>query len=163
MRQIAEEAAAEWVIPHVLHNAAAIGIGVGLLQFFGRRHGKSLQKHFPDGVVPHRVNDGFVGEHRIAIEDRVANQQQRNQPSGAAHPGPGPGMQAAVHSTDRRPKQLNDEHNHRKDQQKVNKSAKRIRRDQSEQPQYQENYKYCPKHRFSAPSFHAASKHADGH
>ena len=46
MSQIAEELAAERIIPHVLENAAAINVGVGLLQFLGVAIGKRFTSSF---------------------------------------------------------------------------------------------------------------------
>jgi hypothetical protein len=54
-------------------------------------------------------------------------------------------------------KQADDQHDHRKDQQDVNETTERIRRDQTQQPQDQQNYKDCPKHIPVLPSSNSPS------
>lgn len=49
--KIAEKAAAEWIISHVLDDAAAVSIGVRLVQRFRRRAWKPLQQQRPDGCI----------------------------------------------------------------------------------------------------------------
>jgi len=140
--QIAEEAAAERVIPHVLHDAAAVGVGMSLLHFPGSRHWESLQHHFLNGGVPDRIDDGLVREHGIAVDEGRLNETS---PLGEAPP-----REASRRSQNRPPplKQLDGEYNHGDDEQKVNHSAQGIRCDQTQQPQNQRNYKDCPKHLF---------------
>jgi hypothetical protein len=64
MLEIAEEAAAERIIPHVLKDAASVSVGVSLLQVLRRRAGESFQQQFLDGGIPNGGNDRFVGENR---------------------------------------------------------------------------------------------------
>ena len=54
MREIAEKAAAERIISHVLNDAASVSVGVRLLQLLRRRVGESLQKQLPARMYPKR-------------------------------------------------------------------------------------------------------------
>ena len=44
MSKVAEEPIAKWVVAQVLHDASAVGIGVGVLQLFGRRRWKAFDE-----------------------------------------------------------------------------------------------------------------------
>ena len=81
VHQIAEEFAAERIIPHVLDDAAGVGVGVGLNQIFGGGLRPTFKKQRLDVLVPSRIDDGFVGENGIALQ-RGTQQQQRRTTSG---------------------------------------------------------------------------------
>ena len=66
MGEIAEKAAAERIISHILNDAAPIRVSVRLLQLLRRRSGKPFEKQFLEGSIPDRIDDRFVGENRIA-------------------------------------------------------------------------------------------------
>ena len=79
MREIAEKAAAERIISHVLNDAASVSVGVRLLQFLRRRVGESFEKQLLEGGIPNRIDDCFVGENRIAVRERGRNKDRKNQ------------------------------------------------------------------------------------
>ena len=88
MREIAEKAAAERIISHVLNDAAPIRVGVRLLQLFRGRVGESLEKQLLKGSVPDRIYDRFVGENRVAVGDRRREDNRQHQAHHAGDPGP---------------------------------------------------------------------------
>ena len=66
--QVAEKPASEGVIPHVLDDAASIGIGAGAQELVRRSLRKALYQQRPDGIVPGRIDDGLVRQHGVAVQ-----------------------------------------------------------------------------------------------
>ena len=95
MSEVAEQVAAERVIPHVLDDAAAIGVSVGLLQFLRRCRGEPLQQHLLNRRIPNRIDDRFVGEHGIAVEDGRGKREKKDKTRDVPP--------TAFHRIDRRP------------------------------------------------------------
>ena len=65
MRQIAEVFIAKRVVAHVLHQAATVSEGVGLLQIIRSGIGETLQQKRLDGVFPKEVDDFFMGQNGV--------------------------------------------------------------------------------------------------
>ena len=76
MHQVAEHSAAERIIPHVLNDAAGIGVGVSVNQVLRSGCRPTLQKQRLDVLVPSRIDNGFVSENGIALQ-RGSQQQRR--------------------------------------------------------------------------------------
>src|SRR5205807_6927597 len=81
VNKITEQLVAERVISHVLNEASAIGICMGLAQVFIRCCGKFLQQHGLDGVGPQQVDNFFVRQYRVSVAylRETADNQQRCQ------------------------------------------------------------------------------------
>jgi len=65
VQQVAEVFVAERVIAEVLDNAAAVSIGVGLVEVVVRCSGKSLAQERLDLVRPSQIYNFFMREHRV--------------------------------------------------------------------------------------------------
>ena len=63
--EIREQAAAERVVPEILDERTAVGVGAGLAQRVGGGAGEPLLQDRRNLVVPHHVDDRFVGQDRI--------------------------------------------------------------------------------------------------
>ena len=87
MREIAEKAAAERIISQVLNDAATVGVGVRLLQLLRGCVGKSFEEQFLEGGIPHGIDDGFVGENRIAVRQRAREHGRKDQALDGKKPG----------------------------------------------------------------------------
>ena len=83
MREIAEKAATERIISHVLNDAAAVSVTVRHLQFLWCRIGESLEEHVLEGGVPHRIDNCFVSENGISVGERGRQENRQKQAEGA--------------------------------------------------------------------------------
>src|SRR6185312_4920231 len=79
VEKIAEELIAERIVAHVLQNASAVGVGVGLLQVLFRGVREALEQQGLNVVVPHQVHDLLVGQHRIARREGRAQADKYDQ------------------------------------------------------------------------------------
>ena len=65
MREITEEFIPEWVVTQILNNRASVGIGVGLEQLLRSRVRESLQEQWNNVVLPHGVDNRFMGKNGV--------------------------------------------------------------------------------------------------
>src|SRR5215471_6127552 len=63
--KMAEEAASERVVTHVLDDTARVRIRVGTTQLLEGRVGKAFKQKRLDLVIPLGVNDRFIRQHRV--------------------------------------------------------------------------------------------------
>ena len=63
--EVAEEGIAEGVVAEVLDGAAAVGVGVGLLNLGFGEVGIALEQERADGLLPREVDELLVGLDRI--------------------------------------------------------------------------------------------------
>src|SRR5678815_2572001 len=83
VRQVCEQMRTHRVITHVLHDASAIGIGTSLLQILRSCAREPLQQNLFYGILPHRIDDGFMRENGVRLKSE-RNQQQDAQESSSA-------------------------------------------------------------------------------
>jgi hypothetical protein len=76
VNQVTEEHAAKWVVPHILHQRTAVGVGVCLKQVVFRRTGEPLEQERLNLVLPHQVYDLLMGQNRISPH-RTAKEAHR--------------------------------------------------------------------------------------
>jgi hypothetical protein len=65
VQQVREDGLAERVVAEVLNDAAAVCVGVGLLQLERREVRKTLEQQRLNGVGPGEVNDLLMRENRV--------------------------------------------------------------------------------------------------
>src|ERR1051326_8079614 len=76
MNQIAEKPAAERIVPHILYDAAGVGIRMRFLHGIGRGLREACQQQGHDIVIPRAVNYGFVSKYGITLESRAQDQER---------------------------------------------------------------------------------------
>ena len=65
MGEVAEVLVAKWVVAHVLNQRPSIGEGVRFLQILWSRCWESLGQQWLNVILPKKIDNFFVGEHRI--------------------------------------------------------------------------------------------------
>src|SRR5689334_14038703 len=68
--EIGEQLRSEWVVTHVLSDAAAIRISMRFHELLRRCIRKTLEEQSFDRCVPRRVDNRFVGEYRVRKQTR---------------------------------------------------------------------------------------------
>src|SRR5262249_45789116 len=68
MRQLAEIAAAERIVAHVLDDASAIGMGMRPIQLFRCGVWEPLQQRGTNIGVPRAIDDGLMAQYRIRVQ-----------------------------------------------------------------------------------------------
>jgi hypothetical protein len=63
--EVGEEGVAEGVVAEVLDGAAAVGVGVGLLELGFGELGVMLEENGPDGLLPGEVDQLLVALDRV--------------------------------------------------------------------------------------------------
>src|SRR6266581_3160754 len=76
MREIAEILVAERVVTHVLDQRAAVGKGMRFLEILCARSWESFGKQRLNVVLPKKVDDLFMGEHRISAANLGQAEEQ---------------------------------------------------------------------------------------
>ena len=74
MHQVAEVMVAEWIVAHVLHDTAAVGVSVSFLQLLGRYIGEPPPDGRDDVVLPCHVDDLLMREYGIGVGGQDAEE-----------------------------------------------------------------------------------------
>ena len=78
MRQVRKKLIAKRVVADVLDDAAAVGIGAGMLQLLGSQGWIAAQQQGNDAIFPGQIDQLFVGQNRVG-SGRLAQAQAQGQ------------------------------------------------------------------------------------
>jgi len=76
VQQVRKEVAAEWVIPHVGHHGAPVGVCACLVERIDVDVAKACFQHRDDDRVPRGIDERFVGEN--GVRECWMRQEQRS-------------------------------------------------------------------------------------